>query len=173
MLGSCLWLKAGCDWQIGRLFAASAVMRTLHFFVEDRMPPIGGVLGMSNWEQNLQAQNFTGGIIYLIILGGNWEILLEGKNKKADGGVFTSQITVILITNINKNDIHYFFNSLNVHNKQKMWKERRWRKSEIQWIRTCWRLFNQQLHWSCWQEENESLQKEHKYTVNFSTLTWT
>lgn len=31
------------------------------------------------------------------------------KNKKADGGVFTSQITVILITNINKNDIHYFF----------------------------------------------------------------
>lgn len=95
------------------------------------------------------------------------------KTKRLMGGVFTSQITVILITNINKNDIHYFFNSLNVHNKQKMWKERRWRKSEIQWIRTCWRLFNQQLHWSCWQEENESLQKEHKYTVNFSTLTWT
>lgn len=57
-------------------------MRTLHFFVEDRMSPIGGVLGMSNWEQNLQAQNFTGGIIYLIILGGNWEILLEGKKQK-------------------------------------------------------------------------------------------
>lgn len=90
---------------------------------------------MSNWEQNLQTQNFTGGIIYLIILGGNWEILLEGKkNKNADGGVFTSQITVILITNINKNDIHYIYplsplcclsapsaiNSLNVHNKQKM-----------------------------------------------------
>lgn len=57
-------------------------MRILHFFVEDRMLPIGGVLGMSNWEQNLQTQNFTGGIIYLIILGGNWEILLEGKKQK-------------------------------------------------------------------------------------------
>lgn len=57
-------------------------MRILHFFVEDRMPPFGGVLGMSNWEQNLQTQNFTGGIIYLIILGGNWEILLEGKKQK-------------------------------------------------------------------------------------------
>lgn len=97
-----------------------------------------------------------------------WELgnIARGKKTKADGGVYTSQITVILITNINKNDIHYFFlfsplcclsapsaiNSLNVHNKQKMWKERRWRKSEIQWIRTCWRLFSQQLHWSCWQE---------------------